>query len=143
LRHCVERDDRRKDRVARAEQTDKSRVIVIVDHGSRSQRANAVVVELARLVQVRAQDAAAVRFAHLELAEPRLPAVIDECVAAGARAISVQPFFLAPGKHASKDLPELVADARRRHPHVQFELGRVIGADPLVAELVASRCGLG
>jgi sirohydrochlorin ferrochelatase len=128
--------------VARAEQTDKSRVIVIVDHGSRSQPANAVVVEVARLVQVRAGAGVAVRFAHLELAEPSLPAVIDECVATGARAISVQPFFLAPGKHAGRDIPELVARAQRRHPHVRFELGRVIGADPLLAELVALRCGL-
>jgi sirohydrochlorin ferrochelatase len=128
--------------VTRAEQTDKSRVIVIVDHGSRSDPANAVVVEVARLVQVRAGVEAAVRFAHLELAEPSLPAVIDECVAAGARSVSVQPFFLAPGKHAGRDIPELVADAQRRHPHVRFELGRVIGADPLLAELVASRCGL-
>jgi sirohydrochlorin ferrochelatase len=128
--------------VARAEQTDKSRVIVIVDHGSRSEPANAVVVEVARLVQVRAGTEAAVRYAHLELAGPSLPAVIDECVAAGAHTVSVQPFFLAPGKHAGRDIPELVAAARSRHPHVRFELGRVIGADPLLAELVASRCGL-
>lgn len=128
--------------MARAEQTDKSRVIVIVDHGSRSEPANAIVVEVARLVQLRAGAAAEVRFAHLELAQPSLPAVIDECAAAGASAVSVQPFFLAPGKHAGRDIPELVAEARRRHPHIQFELGRVIGADPLLAELVATRCGL-
>lgn len=121
--------------------TDKSRVIVIVDHGSRSASANGVVAEMARLVQARAGQQAAVRFAHLELAEPNLPTVLDECVAGGARVVSVQPFFLAPGKHAGRDIPELVADAQRRHPHVQFELGRVIGADPLLAELVASRCG--
>ena len=115
---------------------------MIVDHGSRSAPANEVVVEVARLVQVRAGDRAAVRFAHLELGEPGLPAVIDECVAAGALVVSVQPFFLAPGKHAGKDIPEMVAAARSRHPHVEFELGRVIGADPLLAELVAARCGL-
>lgn len=128
--------------MARAEQADKSRVIVIVDHGSRSALANEVVVEVARLVQARAGDRAEVRHAHLELQEPSLRRVIDECVAAGARIVSVQPFFLAPGKHAGQDIPELVAAARRQHPHVQFELGRVIGADPLLAELVASRCGL-
>jgi sirohydrochlorin ferrochelatase len=130
-------------RVEQIEQMDKSRVIVIVDHGSRSEAANAVVAEVARLVQARAGAAAAVRFAHLELAEPRLSAVLDECVAAGACSISVQPFFLGPGKHAGQDIPELVESARRRHPQVQFELGRVMGPDPLLAELVASRCGLG
>lgn len=117
-------------------------MIVIVDHGSRSGPANAVVADVARLVQVRAGDRAEVRFAHMELCEPSLPQVIDECVAAGARRVSVQPLFLAPGKHASRDIPELVADARRRHPHVEFELGGVIGSDPLLAEIVSARCGL-
>ena len=128
--------------MTRAEQADKSRVIVIVDHGSRSEPANEIVVEIARLVQARAGHRAEVRHAHLELTEPSLPRVIDECVAAGALSVCVQPFFLAPGKHAGRDIPELVAAARQRHPQVQFELGRVIGADPLLADLVALRCGL-
>jgi sirohydrochlorin ferrochelatase len=123
-------------------QAQKNRVIVIVDHGSRRAPANAVVADIARLVQVRAGKRAAVRFAHMELCEPSLPQVIDESVAAGATRVTVQPLFLAPGKHASRDIPELVADARRRHPHVEFELGRVIGADPLLAEIVWARCGL-
>jgi len=116
--------------------------IVIVDHGSRRDAANAVVADVARLVQVRAGERATVRFAHMEISEPALGSVIDECVAAGARRVIVQPLFLAPGKHAARDIPELVADARRRHPGVQLELGRVIGADPLLAEIVWSRCAL-
>jgi sirohydrochlorin ferrochelatase len=128
--------------VDQSAQTQKNRVIVIVDHGSRNPPANAVVADVARLVQVRAGDGVAVRFAHMELCEPGLLRVIDECVAEGATSVVVQPLFLAPGKHASRDIPDLVADARRRHPHVEFELGRVIGADPLLAEIVAARCGL-
>jgi sirohydrochlorin ferrochelatase len=116
------------------------RAIVIVDHGSRSQAANAVVAEVAGLVQVRAGARADVRFAHLELSEPSLAQVIDECVASGVTHVMVQPLFLGPGKHAARDIPELLADARRRHPQVQFELGRVIGADPLLADIVWARC---
>jgi sirohydrochlorin ferrochelatase len=119
------------------------RVIVIVDHGSRSSAANEVVAEVSRLVQIRAGAHVAVRFAHMEICEPSLPTVIDDCVSSGARLVTVQPLFLAPGKHASRDIPELVADAQRRHPTVRFELGCVIGADPLLAEIVAARCGLG
>ena len=123
-------------------QGNKNRAIVIVDHGSRSSPANAVVADIARLVQVRAGASAMVRFAHMELCEPSLPQVIDECVTGGATSVSVQPLFLAPGKHASRDIPELVEDARRRHPQVKFELGPVIGADPLLVEIVSTRCGL-
>jgi sirohydrochlorin ferrochelatase len=129
--------------VDQADQIWKHRVIVIVDHGSRHAPANAVVVEVARLVQLRAGNRAEVRFAHMELCEPSLPRVIDECAAAGATSVTVQPLFLAAGKHASRDIPDLVADAGRRHPQVEFELGRVIGADPLLAEIVSARCGLG
>jgi sirohydrochlorin ferrochelatase len=116
--------------------------VVIVDHGSRSGLANAVVADVARLVQVRAGERATVRFAHMEISEPALGTVIDECVSAGATRVIVQPLFLAPGKHAAKDIPELVADAQRRHPGVELELGRVIGADPLLAEMLWARCGL-
>lgn len=118
------------------------KAIVIVDHGSRNGPANAVVEEIARLVQARAGERALVRFAHMEICEPGLPTAIDDCVASGARRVVVQPLFLAPGRHAAHDIPALVADAQRRHPGVVFELGRVIGADPLLAEMVCARCGL-
>ena len=118
------------------------RAIVIVDHGSRRPLANAVVVEIARLVQLQAGDRALVRWAHMELCEPSLAQAIDECVGHDVREVIVQPFFLAPGRHATRDIPALVADARQRHPGVTFRLGEVIGADPLLAELVGLRCGL-
>lgn len=121
---------------------DGHKAIVIVDHGSRRAAANAVVVELAALVQARAGRRAIVRFAHMELCEPDLAQAIDECVTAGASEVLVQPLFLAPGRHATRDIPDMVALATARHPGVTFRLGEVLGADPLLAELLSSRCGL-
>jgi sirohydrochlorin ferrochelatase len=120
----------------------KARAIVIVDHGSRRDQANAVVAEVAKLVQARAGERAEIRFAHMELCEPSLAQVLDECAARGAREVTVQPLFLAPGRHATRDIPNMVDAARARHPGVVFHLGEVIGADPLLAELLISRCGL-
>lgn len=118
------------------------RAIVIVDHGSRQEAANAVVVELATAVQSRAGERSLVAWAHMKGADPPLPEAIDACVSQGALEVTVQPLFLVPGKHATRDIPELLAAARQRHPHVRFELGQVIGADPLLVELIARRCGL-
>jgi sirohydrochlorin ferrochelatase len=118
------------------------RAIVIVDHGSRKEAANAVVAALARAVQARAGERALVAWAHMEAAEPLLPEAIDACVSQGALEVTVQPLFLVPGKHATRDIPELLAAARQRHAHVRFELGQVIGADPLLVELIAQRCSL-
>ena len=118
------------------------RAIVIVDHGSRQEAANAVVVQLAQAVQARAGTRALVAWAHMEGAEPSLPRAIDGCVSQGALEVTVQPPFLVPGKHATRDIPALLEAARERHPGVRFELGGVIGADPLLAELILKRCGL-
>lgn len=120
-----------------------STAIVLVDHGSREPAANDVVVQMARLLQARVGDRAEVRWAHMELCEPNLSGALDAAVSAGASSVLVQPLFLVPGRHASRDIPALVNAARQRHPSVTFQLGDVIGADPLLAELILQRCGLG
>ena len=118
------------------------RAIVIVDHGSRHGPANAVVEALAQALQARAGARAVVTWAHLEACEPSLGQALDECVSQGAREVTVQPLFLVPGRHATQDIPALLDSARQRHPGVQFLLGEVLGADPLIAQLIAQRCGL-
>jgi len=119
------------------------RAIVLVDHGSRQEPANAVVKQLAQALQQRAGARALVSWAHLEGPEPSLPQAIDACVSRGALEVQVQPMFLVPGRHATRDIPALLAAARQRHPGVTFTMGHVIGADPLLAELLAQRCDLG
>lgn len=118
------------------------RAIVIVDHGSRQPAANAVVAEIAAKLEALAAGQASVTFAHLEAAEPDLTQAIDRCVSAGASEITVQPLFLAPGRHATRDIPEILETARRRHPTVSLDLRDVIGADALLVELLARRCRL-
>jgi sirohydrochlorin ferrochelatase len=118
------------------------RVLIIVDHGSRRAKANAALVETARLVQERVGEGWDVRYAHMELADPSLSAAIDRAVAEGAREIVVQPFFLALGTHASVDIPALVRAAESLHPDVRLRLASVLGPDALLAELVLKRCGL-
>ena len=119
-----------------------STAIVIVDHGSRLSAANQVVEEVARLVRARVGERAAIHFAHMELCEPDLAQAIDAAVQAGASSVVIQPLFLVPGRHASRDIPALVDAARQRHVSVTFRMGDVIGADPLLAELILQRCGL-
>jgi sirohydrochlorin ferrochelatase len=119
------------------------RAIVLVDHGSRQEPANTVVKQLAQAVQQRAGARATVSWAHLEAAEPSLPQAIAACVSQGAREVTVQPMFLVPGRHATRDIPALLEAARQCYPGVTFVMGQVIGADPLLAELLAQRCGLG
>jgi sirohydrochlorin ferrochelatase len=114
--------------------------LLLVDHGSRRAEANALLEALAELVRARA--GVPVHTAHMELASPSIAEGFGDCVSAGAEEVVVVPCFLAPGRHASEDVPRLVAQAAARHPGARWRVAEVLGAHPLLAELVLVRAGL-
>lgn len=114
------------------------RAIILVDHGSRREAANRHLEGLAALVADQRTDWV-IRIAHLELAEPSVPAVIDECVQVGARKVILHPFFLLPGRHTVVDLPEHAESARRRHPGVMIRITETLGLDPRLVSIVLDR----
>lgn len=113
-----------------------SRGLILFAHGSRDPQwrapMEAVAVRAAAL-----QAAAVVRCAYLELMAPDLPACAAEMVAQGLQAITIVPMFLGVGRHAREDLPLLVAELRRLHPQVHFELRPAIGEDERVVDMLA------
>jgi len=75
----------------------------------------------------------------MELAGPALDEVIEDCVAAGAEEILVHPYFLGPGRHSSRDIPRLMAEAVRRHPGLRARLAEPLGVHEKIVEVVIDR----
>jgi sirohydrochlorin ferrochelatase len=69
---------------------------------------------------------------------PAIEQGIDRCFAQGAARILLYPYFLFAGAHVLKDLPELIAPARRRHPGPELILGEPLAVHPKPAEIVAN-----
>ena len=109
-------------------------VVVLAAHGSRAEAANTAHRDLANAVA--AQSLASVVPAFLELAEPSIPAAIDDAVAGGATSVLVLPYFLHPGRHLAVDLSGIVTRATDRHPGADVRLLDLFGADPALAALV-------
>jgi len=113
-----------------------SRGLILFAHGSRDPQWRAPMEAVA--VRAAALEAAAVvRCAYLELMAPDLLACAAEMVAQGLQAITIVPMFLGVGRHAREDLPLLVAELRRLHPQVHFELRPAIGEDERVVDMLA------
>lgn len=112
--------------------------LVIVDHGTRSQAANRPLARLAESL-AQARPDWFVAHAHMELAEPDFPGAIDSLVERGAEQILVHLHFLGEGYHVRETLPELIAEARSRHPKVSIRVTDPIGGDPRIAEIVLER----
>ncbi|MDB4905933.1 MAG: Sirohydrochlorin cobaltochelatase [Gemmatimonadetes bacterium] len=97
---------------------------------------------VSNLVQHLVGDAAIVRHAHMELAEPSIESGFAACVAAGATEVVVFPYMLSPGKHVTGDIPRLVAEAASHHPQATYVVTPAFGVHEKLGEIVLERAGL-
>ena len=118
------------------------KAILLIDHGSRRDAANEMMNCMANLVQAMAGPEVVVRFAHMELAEPSIPAGVQSCVEAGATELIVFPYMLSPGRHSTGDIPRMVAEAAAEHPDVHVRVTSAFGVHEKLAELILGRAGL-
>jgi len=114
------------------------KALLLVDHGSRLEEANQLLKSIAPLV-AEEDSGYIVEIAHMELAEPSIEQGIANCVAAGARDITVHPYMLAPGRHATQDIPRFVEKAMASHPGVTYRVTAPLGVHRLLARLVVER----
>jgi len=112
--------------------------VILVDHGSRFDAANAMLDEVARTFQ-EVSGAAIVEPAHMELAEPTVAQAFHRCVTRGAKRIVIHPYFLSPGRHSTTDIPRLAAEAAAKHPGVAYCVSEPLGLDARLTEVIERR----
>ena len=123
-----------------AQITGERHALLLIDHGSRRDQANALLDEVAVLVKGRLGAESIVEPAHMELAEPTIAKGFARCVEQGATKVVVHPFMLAPGRHVTEDLPRLVAEAAAPHQGVTFAMAGPLGSHAGVIDAVIERC---
>ena len=117
---------------------DKQLGVILVDHGSRRDESNAMLLDVVRSF-VDATRMPIVEPAHMELAEPSIATAFARCVARGVKTVVVFPYFLLPGRHWNDDIPRLAAAAAKDHPDVQYLVTAPFGLHPLMAEVMQQR----
>lgn len=118
------------------------KAILLVDHGSTRSEANEMLAGMADLLQQMVGSDIAVRYAHMELAEPSIARGFADCVEAGADEVIAFPYMLSPGKHSTRDIPRLVAEAAAPYPTVQYRVTPAFGIDQKLAEVILTRTGI-
>ena len=118
------------------------KAILLIDHGSTRQEANEMLASVRDMVQQQAGSEILVCYAHMELAEPTIDQGIAECVSRGATEIIAFPYMLSPGKHATRDIPRLVAQAAEKFPGVTFSVTPAFGVHEKLGEVVLERAGV-
>jgi sirohydrochlorin ferrochelatase len=112
--------------------------VIVVDHGSRRAESNESMEAFVRSSADRLLYPI-VEPAHMELAEPSIGTAFDRCVTSGAATVVVAPYFLGPGAHWDRDIPELTAAAARRHPGVGWLVTAPLGPHPMLMDIIDRR----
>ena len=118
------------------------KAILLIDHGSKREEANAMLASVRDMVQEQAGSDVLVGYAHMELAEPTIEQGIAECVRRGATEVIAFPYMLSPGKHSTRDIPRMVEEAAKRFPDVTFLVTPAFGVHEKLGEVVLERAGL-
>jgi sirohydrochlorin ferrochelatase len=118
------------------------KAILLIDHGSTRDEANAMLACMANLVRHLIDGRAIVHFAHMELAAPSIADGVAACVADGAREIVAFPYMLSPGKHSTTDIPRMVSEVALNHPGVTFTVTPCFGVEAKLAEVIMQRAGV-
>ena len=111
--------------------------LLLVAHGSRRAESNDEVRQLARQLEGQGNgEFGLVACAFLELAEPSIPDGLRAAIRAGAREITVLPYFLSAGRHVVTDIPAEVNIIRAESPQLEIVLAPYLGASPGVLDLL-------
>jgi sirohydrochlorin ferrochelatase len=112
--------------------------VLIVDHGSREEAANALFVQIMQRFAA-THPALLVEPAHMELAPPTIADAFNALVDRGAKYVIVHPYFLLPGRHWRQDIPTLCEEAAQPHPGVRWKVTEPLGMSDLILEVIAER----
>jgi sirohydrochlorin ferrochelatase len=118
------------------------RAVLLIDHGSVKTEANEMLGAVAAMVQEMAGPDVIVDYAHMELAEPGIGEGFASCVRRGATEVVAFPYMLSPGKHSTRDIPRMVAEAAAKHPGVKFSVTPAFGVHEKLGEVVLERAGV-
>ena len=123
---------------ASPEVSQKTRGIIVVDHGSRRKQSNQRLLALVEMFRRRLPDTI-IEPAHMELASPSIADAYAKCVERGANLILVNPFFLLPGRHWKQDIPELTNEAAKAFPETEYLVTAPLELHPLMLQIMSDR----
>ncbi len=115
--------------------------IILIGHGSPKEDANNIETMGRLLHSMLHPDCSkgCVRVAYLQFAKPELPDMIKESVLNGAKKIIIHPYFLISGMHVTKDIPEMIKEAERIYPDVEFIYTEPLGIHEKLVQVIAER----
>jgi len=118
---------------------DNRRAVILIGHGSRAAGADDDMEKIA--AGLREKSGGIVETCRMSGRGIPFDGAFEWCVRRGAKEIIVLPYFLHFGVHLREDIPEILREKVRKHPEVRLVLGKHLGYDDALVNLLAKRIG--
>ncbi len=118
--------------------SEKKTAIVLIGHGSRNPAGNDEFLAFADRLAARRPDRIFVP-CFIEFHDVLVADGIDRAVALGAERVVAVPVILLAAGHVKIEIPEILADARARHPGVEIRYARNIGVCDATVRMLVER----
>ena len=112
--------------------------IILLGHGSRVPAAGRH-MELVAEGLKRKYGYQIVEICYMSRLPPHFPETLERCVNQGATDVMVIPYFLHDGLHLVLDIPEMMQELAADYPGVKLVLGKNLGFDDVLVDLVEKR----
>ena len=112
--------------------------VILLGHGSRVEGAGKQMERVANAL-METFDMDFIETCYLSRLGPHFPEVFEGVVKRGAKTVIVIPYFLHGGMHILLDIPEMMQKTAAAYPEVKVILGKNLGFDTLLVELVRKR----
>jgi len=109
--------------------------VIILGHGSRCKGADTAVKRIATEIE-KIGGYTTVQYAFLQYMQPTADEALERCIRQKVGKIVIVPFFLQPGTHVRKGIPDFVIQARKHYPNIDIVVTKSIGSHLLLAKIV-------
>lgn len=113
--------------------------VVVFAHGSKENSVRQTTGKVTAKLQRLLGDTYLVIQAFLQYDDTSLLKAVESLSQMGIRKIVVQPYFLFCGVHIKKDLMNEIMVIKEKYPHIELTLGKSLGDDERMAEILADR----
>jgi sirohydrochlorin ferrochelatase len=112
--------------------------ILVIAHGSRAKETEDTLDAILELVKSEIPETA-VESAFMEFSDRTVEKGVAALASKGITEIKVVPYFLFMGIHLKEDIPEMVETCAADYPGMKITMGKPLGDDRRLAEILLDR----
>jgi len=112
--------------------------VLVIAHGSRAKETEATLDTILAAVKKRIPETI-IESAFMEFSDRTVEKGVAALAAKGVTEIKVVPYFLFMGIHLKEDIPEMVRSCAAKYPGMNITMGRPLGDDPRLADILLDR----